>query len=105
MKAYLVFPGSGPILVLTECDSILDKRALARLKDKGIARFIAFPLPLDSVKAKYADHVRHVLENTHETDDLRVLDADGEHAFGRFPLNEFGELIMHEESSVPSTAV
>ena len=102
MKAYLVFPGSGPILVLTTCDSILDKRALARLKDKGITRFIAYSLPVDSVKAKYADHFQHVLGDMRETDDLRVLDDDSERAFARFRLNELGQPIVYEGSPVPS---
>ncbi len=87
--------------MLTACDSILDQRALARLKDKGINRFIAYSLPLNRVKAKNADNVRHVLEDMHETDDLRVLDDDSEHAFGRFRLSELGQPVSYEGSPVP----
>jgi len=103
MKAYLVFPGSGPILVLTGRDSILDLPVLALLKEKGLTRFIAYALPLETVKARYADHFQHVFEDTRETDDLRVLDADGERAFGRFGLRELGPPIFYEASPVPST--
>ncbi len=104
MKAYLVFMGTGPILVLTAQDSILSPAALAKLKEKGIARFFAFALPLDSVKEKYYDHYEHVITDLKETDDLRVLDADGEHAFGRFKLTELGPPIFYEPSSLPSRA-
>ncbi len=102
MKAYLVFSGTGPILVLTARPSLTEEHALARLKDKGLTRFIAYPLPLDTVKARYADHYNHVFEDTRETDDLRVLDPDGEHAFGRFGLSDFGSPVLYEET--PATA-
>jgi len=98
MKAYLLFPGSGPLAVLTSHDSVLDPPLLRKLKAKGINKFIAFEIPVDVARAKYGRHFEVVLEDLHETDDLRVLDFDGPHAFGMFRLKELGTPIYFEES-------
>ena len=44
--------------------------------------------------ADYGGHFQHVLQNLHESDDLRVLDEDGQRAFRLFRLKELAEPVM-----------
>ena len=98
MKAYLLFPGSGPLVILTSHESITDSLLLRKLKSKGINKFIAFEISVDAAKEKYKGHFDVVLESLSETDDLRVLDFDGPRAFRLFSLKELGTPIYYEES-------
>jgi hypothetical protein len=108
MKAYLLMTGSGPIVVLTSHASMLDIALIAILARKGIDKFIAYEIPLHLAEQRYGTHFSVV--GTHfsvvkgdfrETDDLRVLDEDGEHAFKLFRFSELGPAIVYE---VPSDA-
>ena len=96
MKAVMLFTGSGPIVILTSHDSVTDPTLLAKLEAKGIERLLAYELPLDIAEARYAGHFRTVMNDLHETDDLRVLDYNGERAFGLFRLDELANPIIHE---------
>ena len=98
MKAYILFPGSGPLVVLTSHEGIMDPVLLKKLKSKGINKFIAFEIPMEAAKAKYGGHFDVVLENLAETDDLRVLDFDGPRAFRLFSFKELGAPIYCDES-------
>ena len=80
MHAALVFPGSGPLVILTSHEGLEDTKLLERLSVKGIKKFIAFPVPIDLLKEKYGVHFEIVCRDLHETDDLRVLDFDGRRA-------------------------
>jgi hypothetical protein len=53
MKTALIFTGSSPILIITSYPSLEDKRFLEKLKQKGIDKFIAFEVQLESAKKKY----------------------------------------------------
>lgn len=98
MKAVMLFTGSGPVVFLTSHDSVTDPVLLDKLKGKGIDRFIAYELPLDVAKERYGGHFQAVLNDLHETDDLRVLDFNGERAFGLFRLDELGPQIIYDPS-------
>jgi len=54
MKTALIFTGSSPILIITSCPPLEDKRFLEKLKQKRIDKFIAFEVQLESAKKKYA---------------------------------------------------
>ncbi len=99
MKAVMLFTGSGPIVILTSHDSVTAPALLGKLKAKGIERFFAYELPLDIAKARYGGHFQMVLNDLHEADDLRVLDYNGERAFGLFRLDELGSPIICDPSS------
>lgn len=96
----MLFTGSGPIVILTSHDSVTDPALLEKLKAKGIERFFAYDLPLDAAKERYGGHFRMVLNDLHETDDLRVLDYNGERAFALFRLDELGTPVIYD----PGTA-
>ncbi len=96
MKVVMLFTGSGPIVILTSHDSVTDPVLLKKLKPKGIERFLAYELPLDVAKERYGGHFATVLNDLHETDDLRVLDYNGERAFALFRLDELGNPVVHD---------
>lgn len=96
MKAGIVFTGTGPIVVLTACDSLEDPRFVTQLSAKGIKKFIAYEIPIDLVKEKYGQLFSITLRDLKQTDDLRVVDADGIRIFNNFPMNQFGQPIYHE---------
>jgi hypothetical protein len=99
MKAALVMTGSGPIVILTSYASLTEPTLLEKLKAKGIDKFIAYEIPLEMAVARYGGHFEVVRRDVHETDDLRVLDFNGERAFRLFRLSELGPPIMHEEQA------
>ena len=98
MKAAMIFPGSGPLVILTSHEGLEDPALLKRLAIKGITKFIAFPFPIEVLKAKYGVHFDMVCQDLHETDDLRVLDFDGRRAMELLPFDVLGEPIYHEKA-------
>jgi hypothetical protein len=74
MKTFMLFTGSGPLVILTSHDAIT--LALAR--------------------ERYGGHFEVVTRDLHESDDLRILDYNGERAFRLFHLAELGRPILHE---------
>ena len=96
MNAFLLMAGSGPILILTSHRSIEDKSLLDKLLAKGIDKFIAYPVPDELARERYGGHYQVVVNDLHETDDLRVLDYNGERAFRLFRFDELGKPHMHE---------
>jgi hypothetical protein len=96
MKIALLFTGSGPLVIATSHDSLMDPAFLEKLQAKGIEKFIAYELPPDLVKQRYAGHFDVVMKDLHESDDLRVLDFNGERAFRLFHLKELGSPILFE---------
>ena len=96
MKAGIYFTGSGPILLLTLYESLIDPRLIEKLAAKGIKKFVAFEVPVDMAKEKYGHHFSVVMGDLHQQDDLRVLDYDGHHVFNNFRLTEIGAPLVHE---------
>ena len=100
MKAALIFTGSSPILIITSYPSLEDKRFLEKLKHKGIEKFIAFEVKLESAKEKYGSRFDVIRDDLNETEDMRVLDYNGQLAFERFSFEELGDMIKHEGHNI-----
>lgn len=96
MKAIMLITGSGPLVILTSHDSATNPALLEKLRAKGIERFFAHEIPLDLAEQRYGGHFTTVLNDLHESDDLRVLDYNGERAFGLFRLDELGPMITYD---------
>lgn len=96
MKAALLFTGSGPIVILTSHAALQDAQLLAKLRAKGIDKFVAHEIPIELARQRYGGHFDMVMRDLSQTDDLRVLDFNGERAFRLFRFSELGEPIMHE---------
>jgi hypothetical protein len=94
MRAYIVFSGTGPILILTTYPELTDQRLVAKLTHKGIVKFIAYEVPLERVAFIYGVPFEVIANDLEHTEDLRVLDFNGHHIFSRFTFNELGDSIM-----------
>ena len=97
MNAFLLMTGSGPLTILTSHMSIEDKGLMEKLHAKGIHKFIAYRVPVDVARKRYGGHYDVVVNDLHETDDLRVLDYNGERAFQMFRFDELSDPHMHED--------
>jgi hypothetical protein len=96
MKASIFFTGSGPILILTSYDSLINPELIQKLRSKGIKKFIAYEIPVDLAKKKYGSHYEATMSDLKQEDDLRVLDYDGHHIFLEFSLKELGQTTVFE---------
>ncbi|HEX9944028.1 MAG TPA: hypothetical protein VGG03_18610 [Thermoanaerobaculia bacterium] len=96
MRAYLVFTGSGPILVLATYPELTDERLVSKLRYKGIDKFIAYEVDLDAVRARYPASFENVARDLADAEDLRVLDFNGHQIMANFSLQELGEPIKFE---------
>jgi hypothetical protein len=101
MNAFMLFAGSGPLVILTSHDSIEDPELLAKLSAKGVDKFLAYELPLELAKSRYGMHFDIVARSLGETDDLRVLDFDGGRAFQLFSFAEMSGPTVHEKAPAP----
>lgn len=91
MKAYLIFTGSGPILILTTYPGVDDPRLTEKLGHKGIAKFIAYEVPVERTRTLYAVPFEVIAADLAGSEDVRVLDFNGHHIFANFRLSELGE--------------
>ena len=95
-KAYLLFTGGGPLVILTSYDSVENPELIKKLSSKGINKFVAHELSLELAKKRYYGHFGIVCEDLRQTDDLRILDYNGHRAFGLFKFSELGPAIYKE---------
>lgn len=100
MKTALIFTGSSPILIMTSYPSLEDKRFLEKLKHKGIEKFIAFEVSLESAKEKYGNRFDIIAKDLNATEDLRILDYNGQLAFERFSFEELSEMFKHDGHNI-----
>jgi hypothetical protein len=92
-KTYLIFTGSGPILVLSTYPELTDDRLLSKLRYKGIEKFIAYEVALDAVRSRYESSFANVSKDLESEEDLRVLDFNGHQIMANFSLDSLGEPI------------
>ena len=96
MKSFLLMTGSGTLIILTSHNSIENSILLDKLLAKGIEKFIAYEVPFDLARQRYGEHFNIVANDLHETDDLRILDYNGDRAFRLFAFSELGKAHIHE---------
>ncbi len=97
MKAAVVFSGNGPLLIVTSYPSIDDPRLVAKLKAKGIGKFMAWEVAIDHCRELYGYGFRDIVADLQKEDDLRILDFDGHRIFLNFSLSELRESFIFEE--------
>ena len=93
IRAYTIFSGTGPILVLSTYPTLTDPGLVTKLQHKGLRRFIAYEVDLDAVKARYVSAFESIARDLAGGEDLRVLDFDGHQIMSNFSLEELGEPI------------
>lgn len=96
LSAYLLFSGTGPILVLSSYPRLLDPRLVAKLRYKGIEKFIAYAVDLDAARSRYQHSFAAIAADLDDVEDVRVLDFNGHQIMANFSLAELGEPIKHE---------
>ncbi len=100
MKGILVVSGSGPLLILSSYSAIDDPALIAKLRAKGLAKFLAWEVPLDHLRDLYGYTFRDITEQLQTRDDMRVLDFDGHRIFLNLSLHDLGEHILFEDQHV-----
>ena len=100
MKAIMLLTGGGCLVILTSYPSASDPDLIRKLESKGIDKFVARDIPLDLAKRRYGAHFGVVAHDLRESDDLRVLDYNGERAFTLFSFDEIGPPIEYESRAV-----
>jgi hypothetical protein len=100
MKVGIYFTGTGPILILTTYDSLVDPEIIKKLSAKGIKKFIAYEVPEKRVKELYSTYYTMILGDLRPEDDFRVLDYDGHNVFYNFAFDVFSEPIFYEPPPV-----
>jgi hypothetical protein len=86
----LLLTAGGPMVIMTNSESATSPVLLRALASKGIDKFIAYEIPYDVAKERYGRHFTTVEHDTHERDELRVLDFNGQRAFRLFKFAELG---------------
>ena len=94
-RAYLIFTGTGPILVLSTYPQLTDDRLIAKLRYKGIDKFIAYEVDLHAVESRYPHSYSSIVQDLQTHEDIRVLDFNGHQIMGNFALDELGEPIKY----------
>jgi len=92
-RTYLIFTGTGPILVLSTYPELTDPRLIDKLRYKGIDKFLAYEVARDAVNTAYPDSYDKVVEDLSGHEDIRVLDFNGHHIMANFALEELGDPI------------
>lgn len=95
MRSFLIFTGTGPILILTTYPDVTDPRLVIKLRHKGIEKFIAYEVPIHRVQSLYGVPFEVIAADLALSEDVRVLDFNGHHIFANFRLSELGEAIRH----------
>jgi len=93
IRAYLIFTGTGPILVLSTFPKLTDERLISKLRYKGISKFLAYEVSLDAVKSRYEASFESVAKDLGEVEDIRVLDFNGHQIMANFSLDALGDPI------------
>jgi hypothetical protein len=96
MKAYILYTANGPLVMLTSFDSIQDPEFLRKLDSKGISKFVAHEVSVEAVRAKYGMHFDVVMQDLHQTDDMRIMDYSGDRVFRTFSFKEIGPAFYFE---------
>jgi len=96
LKTFLLFSGSGTIVVLSPSEDIENQRFLEKLATKGIYKFIAYEIPSVLAQERYGHHFDCAAHDVSQTKQLQVLDYNGERAMRLFRFDELGAEFRHD---------
>lgn len=95
IRSYVVFTGSGPILVVTRLSSGLQGDIPKQhFINKGIGKFIAFEVSHEKAEERYGTRFKEAVLRLASDNDIRVVDVDGHHVFASFAFAEMGEPVF-----------
>lgn len=90
IHALLVVTGGGPLLILTSYPGSDDERLIEQLRLRGVSRFLAYEIAVDTVRERYPDSYDRVARDLADVQDARVLDFNGHQIMARFQHSELG---------------
>ncbi len=93
MRAYLIFTGTGPLLVMSTYPKLTDQRLVDKLRFKGIEKFIAYQVDLEAIEERYAQAYPSVVADLADREDIRVVDFNGHQIMANFSLSALGDPI------------
>jgi hypothetical protein len=105
MKAYFLWTVIGPQIILTSCDLEKEPDCLVqtgRAVDTLARKAMAYEVPLDKIKQRYGEHFEIVINDPAQTDQLRILDSEGERVLNNIRFAELGKPVYYEPESVTS---
>lgn len=91
LKTFMIFTGTGPILVVTRLLDMEMEVARRHMESKGIRKYIAYEVPYVTAEERYGTRLHKAVDRLAGEDDIRVFDVDGHHAFMVFEFTEMGE--------------
>ena len=97
-KAFLLQTATGPVVILTRYDSFKDAGLILALANRDIDKFEAHELPLSSVRAAYKEHFEHLATDPAISDELIVLDDEGDRVYRNVGLRELGRPIYYDHA-------
>ena len=100
-RSYLIFTGTGPILVLSTYPELTDERLIRKLRYKGINKFIAYEVESEAVRQRYQQSFESIVEDLQSVEDIRVLDFNGHQIMANFSLDELGSPIKFSGEEMP----
>ena len=96
MKAGIIFTESGPILVRTSYHFFAYPKLVEKLAEKGIAKFIAYEVPVGKVKEKYGKQFSQE-QDSNGNRELRIIDSNQQQIFNNFSIKDLGEPVLYEK--------
>ena len=93
MRVYIVFAGSGPILLLSTYPKLTDERLVSKLRYKGIDKFIAYEVDLEAARERYPGSFANIAKDLEGAEARRVLDFNGHQIMANFSLDSLGDPI------------
>jgi len=105
MKSYLLFTVTGPKVMLTSYDSVEHPELIKKLKSKGIVKFIAYEVSVESTEAKYGKYFNNVFSNLNESNYLKIIDCSSERSSEKFSFNELSSPTFYEPKQVQAVDI
>lgn len=95
-RAYLLLTATGAMLALTNHNLTTEPEILDELSRGGPDKFIAYELPIDTVKNNYRAHFEHMVNDPGRKSEYTILDNDGRQIFNNISLKDIQNQIVYE---------
>ncbi len=79
--------------MLSTYPKLTDERLIAKLRYKGIDKFLAYEVELDAVRERYPSSFENAAADLETSEDIRVVDFNGHQIMSNFSLQQLGDPI------------
>lgn len=88
MKSYFLFTGTGPKVILTSYDSVQHPQLLKKLESKGILKFIAYEVSIESTIDKLGKYFDNICDDLSVSDDFRMIEYSTDNISKKFDFSD-----------------